>query len=534
MPIDFDEELIRVEYVIGEDTISETITGEIDVPAPKPDVERIIDVTAEVSNVVTEIEDGGVNIIGEIEPAIIYVAETEEGDQPVHFIGDEEDDNGININLTNFVDIPDAEAGMNVFTDINIKRVSFNLIDERTIELTVVLTKFVKVTEYRQITIITDVTDVPEEDIDEQMLRIEDVIGEETVTTTISGRIPLPEEKPLIERVINATADIPEPTTEIEDDSVIVDGDIEVGVIYVAETAEGDQPVHFLDGTINLMEALNIPGASEEMSVYTNLNVRRVSFNLLEAVNDEPQRVEVDVTVEIFAKVTEPRQVTVITDIVSDEVEVERELLRVEDVIGEMTQTETFSEDLVVPNDKPDVGRVIEAEARVLDYEEILERDGVIIEGEIELGIIYVADEEDQPVHFAENTYNLDNFVDVSGAEENMNVHSEVSVQRVNFDVLNVRTVEVTAVLRKFVKVTDFIQMEIITDLVVVSPVVEDECPPSYVVYVIQKGDTLWKIARRYNTTVDAIREANPDIDPQNLQVGQKICVPEEIIEPKG
>ncbi|MFW6238332.1 MAG: DUF3794 and LysM peptidoglycan-binding domain-containing protein, partial [Halanaerobiales bacterium] len=400
----------------------------------------------------------------------------------------------------------------------------------------IVLTKFVKVTEYRQITIITDVTDIPEEDIDEQLLRIEDVIGEETDTVTVSGRIGIPEEKPPIERIINATGDILEPTTEIEDDSVIVDADIDVGVIYVAETAEGDQPVHFLHGTVNLMEALDIPGALEDMSVYTNLNIRRVSFDLVEVIEDdeEVQQVEVDIVVEAFTKVTEPRQITVITDIVSDEVEVERELLRVEDVIGEQTETETITEDLVIPTEKPDVGRVVEAEARVLNNEEMVERDGVMLKGDIEFGVIYVADEEDQPVHFAENTFGFDNFVDISEAEEDMNVHSEVSVQRVSFEELNVRTVQVTAVLRKFVKVTDFIQMEIITDMVVVSPVVEDDCPPSYVVYVIKKGDTLWKIARRYNTTVDALKEANPDIVPQNLQVGQKICVPDEIIEPKG
>jgi LysM repeat protein len=96
------------------------------------------------------------------------------------------------------------------------------------------------------------------------------------------------------------------------------------------------------------------------------------------------------------------------------------------------------------------------------------------------------------------------------------------------------RTIEFTAVLRKFVKVTEFKQIEIVTDLIVISPAVEDECPPSYVVYVVRKGDTLWHIARRYRTTVEAILEANPNIDPNNLQIGDKICIPKDIIEPKG
>ncbi|MBE3583932.1 MAG: LysM peptidoglycan-binding domain-containing protein [Limnochordaceae bacterium] len=49
---------------------------------------------------------------------------------------------------------------------------------------------------------------------------------------------------------------------------------------------------------------------------------------------------------------------------------------------------------------------------------------------------------------------------------------------------------------------------------------------PGMVVYVIQPGDTLYRIAQRYGTTVTAIVRANPGIDPNNLRVGQTICVP--------
>ncbi|MEW6173988.1 MAG: LysM peptidoglycan-binding domain-containing protein [Bacillota bacterium] len=44
--------------------------------------------------------------------------------------------------------------------------------------------------------------------------------------------------------------------------------------------------------------------------------------------------------------------------------------------------------------------------------------------------------------------------------------------------------------------------------------------------YRIQPGDTFYSIARRYRISVDDLREANPGIDPNNLQVGQLICIP--------
>jgi peptidoglycan endopeptidase LytF len=44
--------------------------------------------------------------------------------------------------------------------------------------------------------------------------------------------------------------------------------------------------------------------------------------------------------------------------------------------------------------------------------------------------------------------------------------------------------------------------------------------------YTIVAGDTLYSLAKKFNTTVDAIIAANPGINPYNLQVGQVICIP--------
>ncbi len=49
---------------------------------------------------------------------------------------------------------------------------------------------------------------------------------------------------------------------------------------------------------------------------------------------------------------------------------------------------------------------------------------------------------------------------------------------------------------------------------------------PGGTLYSIRSGDTLYAIAGRYDTTVSALLAANPGINPNNLQVGQVICVP--------
>ena len=45
-------------------------------------------------------------------------------------------------------------------------------------------------------------------------------------------------------------------------------------------------------------------------------------------------------------------------------------------------------------------------------------------------------------------------------------------------------------------------------------------------VYTIRPGDTFFGLAARFNTTVQAIMNANPGVNPNNLQIGQQICIP--------
>ena len=49
---------------------------------------------------------------------------------------------------------------------------------------------------------------------------------------------------------------------------------------------------------------------------------------------------------------------------------------------------------------------------------------------------------------------------------------------------------------------------------------------PGGTIYTIIPGDAYYVLARRFNTTIDALVAANPDVDPNNLQIGQQICIP--------
>lgn len=46
------------------------------------------------------------------------------------------------------------------------------------------------------------------------------------------------------------------------------------------------------------------------------------------------------------------------------------------------------------------------------------------------------------------------------------------------------------------------------------------------ITHIVETGDTLYDLATKYDTTIEAIVEANELPDPNNLKLGQKLIIP--------
>jgi LysM repeat protein len=58
--------------------------------------------------------------------------------------------------------------------------------------------------------------------------------------------------------------------------------------------------------------------------------------------------------------------------------------------------------------------------------------------------------------------------------------------------------------------------------------IVSQQCPPGTILYQIKAGDTLYRLAQRFGTTVAALISANPSVKPDQIQIGQRIYVPKK------
>jgi LysM repeat protein len=64
---------------------------------------------------------------------------------------------------------------------------------------------------------------------------------------------------------------------------------------------------------------------------------------------------------------------------------------------------------------------------------------------------------------------------------------------------------------------------------VVVKPAPVKPAEPEYTLYIVQRGDYLAKISKKFNIRVDSIRKLNPSIKKDIVRVGQKIKLPGKV-----
>lgn len=540
----FITDLLKVEQVVGENATQASVIRDIALPGR---VRKIADVDTSIRNVRARVIENKVIVEGVIHKQIFYV--DDETDQLKEFTVDDE-------RFVHFVDVPGAMPGMNVQTHVRIEFVGHDFLREivnkkdhdgkhdwrdsgeqhwdgghggqhgkhdpdgkhgkevfSVYRQTVILEIFAKVTETLQLEVVIDVHGVDPKHVTKELLKVESVIGENASQANIKADVDFGRPARKIKNIDTQIRDI---KTRIVPDKVIVEAILHKQIYFVSNE---DDVVYEVSVDEPFTHFVDVPGAfpGANVQVYPRVEFVDVVIDAYDRTMGRQTAI-----VDIFVKVTETVQVEVVTDIVG--VKVNKELLKVSQVVGEGAKQHKIVMDLVAPAPvrkiagPPDT-RFENINTRVID-------DKVIVEGDLVKQVFFVREGYDD-VHEFEVRERFSVFIDIPGARPGQVVQVYPRVEFVDFEINprdNRRLRQIT-IIEIFVKVTEFVQLEV---------VVEAETPPApfVKVYVVQKGDTLFKIAQRFGTTVEAILKANPEIkDPNKIFPGQKILIPSP---PKG
>lgn len=502
-------ERLTVNLVVSENRQQVVVRGKISVPEQKPDVEEIlsIDKTATVKKV--SVIPDKVVVEGTLTLQIVYVAMKPE--QSVHHMHDQ-------ISFTTFVDVPGARPGMNVKVTVTAEDVKVTRDPDCSgdLDVTAVLDVFAKATEMREIEVLTEVPKGTA--CKAEKIAIENVVGRGTRQVIVSQGFQVPAEKPGVEKILDADATAVVTGTKMIKNKVLVDGEISVQVMYVA--AEPHQPVHNLHRTIEFSDFVEITGAAPGMNVQVDAVVESVEVEVKDTCADF---LTVYAVLSLEARVTETRQISVVV-CPERTPGVTTRKLHIEQVVGEGTAQVVVRETFTTPDPKPDVQKILDTSVREVKVTEtrIIE-DKILAAGYVDVSLVYVAALPNQAVHAMHRRLNFRTFVHVPGAREGMELDVRPTVEFIKADARGAH-ISVELVLKVTARVTESMQREV---AVAVEEEEEVPCRPGEIIeHTVQPGDTLYLLAKRYDTTIGKILQLNPQIkDPNVLSVGQVIKI---------
>ncbi|NLX89996.1 MAG: DUF3794 domain-containing protein [Firmicutes bacterium] len=508
-----ERKLLKVERVIGEDTVKETVESEISLPFK---VQKVFDVHATIIDTETEVREGGVLVTGTIHKQLFVV---DKGDLVRH----EDEDVPFQI----FVEIPGAKKDFNAQVDVNILSVDADLINSETVRQVVVLDIFVKVTKTEQVEVVVDVKDKNIK-VEKELLKVDHVVGEKKISQTLNPEVTLPITAKKIFRIIPSVKDI---TTEIKEDTVIVKGVIHKQIFLVDE---GDLVRHVFED-VPFTKSIKIEGARPEDDVFVRAKVTLDDFELIDPPSKELRQT---LLLELFVKVTETMQVKVVVDVKGEGIKQVKKLLKVESVIADILQRETVKATVKLPIQAI---KIFDIMGKIVDVKTEALEDQIVIRGTLHKQIFFVDPgnlvrhtREDVPFRFVK---------DVPGARPDFNVHVRLKIiGDIVHKLINEKKLEQSAIIEVFAKVTKTVQLEVVVDVVRVGPAPPHPPKPSHPQhppkppvsprppvkkYIVQKGDTLFLIAKRFGVSLDALIAANPQIrDPNRIFPGDVVFIP--------
>ena len=117
--------------------------------------------------------------------------------------------------------------------------------------------------------------------------------------------------------------------------------------------------------------------------------------------------------------------------------------------------------------------------------------------------------------------------IDNDTRSDKINVETDISVESTNFEISSRGEVSGEVEIMLDTRTNRNVSMNIIDNVEFSEePEKNDQDYDSLILYIVKPGDSLWKIAKRFNSTVDELVRMNGIEDENKIIIGQKIYIP--------
>lgn len=294
-------------------------------------------------------------------------------------------------------------------------------------------------------------------------IKVQHVIGEGTAQFDVNRDIRIPsevegEEFVPIRKVADVVAQIVELDYEVLPNKVIVKGALHKQIFYIRE---GENVVREYTVTREeFTDFVHIKGAKPDMDVMLDADL--LFINTDSATGEFPtETLHQSAVISVSVKVIELLQLDVVTDVTGPGITVQKELFKVESVVGEHEKQHNIASEHPLPEDARKIYEM-DAVCRDLDYEILPGK--VIVRGTLHKQVYYV-DDEDDTVQEVSYDNDFDIVLNIPGAQPDMDVYTRCKVEFSEASLVNSNRVKINVILQVFAKVTEMVELNIVTDV---------------------------------------------------------------------
>jgi LysM repeat protein len=271
---------------------------------------------------------------------------------------------------------------------------------------------------------------------------------------------------------------------------------------------------------------LELAGVNSYMECTSDFRVDDMVYDIKDNDMGEDRIIDVETLLRSSTKVMSKENMDTIEDVYSPSLimDMEKKNYELNVMHGQAANEAIVKGNIELSADAPKPASIVMSTGNVCVTDRKLVEDKVIVEGLLNVEVLYRSTDEEKSAYVVKDEIPFTTAVDIPGAKIDMQCVAKAALESVEAEV-EANTIGVKAIVGVYSRVNYIANKEF---LVNVEPK-EGEKPlkkASITIYVVQSGDTLWKIAKKYHTTVESLIQMNELESTEPVKSGSKLMIP--------
>ena len=411
----------------------------------------------------------------------------------------------------------------------NLEDLSTSMINSRKLSIKAVITLEARMESLYDSEAAVDIdTDDTQAEILKRSIDVAAIAVRRKDTYRIKEDLQISGNKPNIENVLWQEMKLRGVNCRPMDGKVHLDGDLMVFIIYAGEGEH--TPIQWLEESIPFSGDVELSESEEDMIPAINVRLLHRGIEMKPDYDGEMRELEVDAVLELDMKLYEEQNVELLSDMYSTNKEM---ILDTGEACFDRLLTKNvckckISEQIKIQ--KPDrILQICHSGGMVkLDSAEVMD-GGLHMEGVLEVTLLYLTDDDSEPIGSAVEMVPFRCTAEADGINDKSVYQMNLGLEQMTAVMLGGDSVEVKAVIAADILVLQPVCEPVITGVRVEPQDVKKlQEMPGIVGYIVQPGDSLWKIAKKFHTTVDNSMELK-GLTEHEIRPGEKLIIVKEI-----